>query len=431
MKVLVIGSGAREHALAWKLKESALVTEIFAAPGNAGTALFGTNWPDVSATAGAALAQKAKQKGITLAVVGPEGSLAAGVADTLRHNEIAVFGPQRIGAKLESSKSYAKQFMERNGIPTARHRVAHDRKQAEKHLTLWPDKVVLKADGLAAGKGVIVCGNIEEARGVLDDWYGKRAVPGGGNDVVMEDALAGSEVSVMAIFDGQRYVLLSPACDYKRAGDGDTGPNTGGMGAYSPAVDVLNESALGQIRSLVFDRALAGLRREGIDYRGCLYAGLMMTKAGPLVLEFNARFGDPETQVTLPRIESDLFELLHSAATGRLSDHAVPKFIHKACVGVVLTSDGYPLHTQPLSNLPLVPNVDNDVCAFWGSSTLRENSVDAHGGRVLTICALGEDIEKARERAYQACLEYEQSLPADVKVRYRHDIASRAAALVR
>ncbi|HLW37127.1 MAG TPA: phosphoribosylamine--glycine ligase [Candidatus Eremiobacteraceae bacterium] len=431
MKVLVVGSGAREHALAWKLKQSSEVTHIFAAPGNAGTALLGTNWPEVSATSGAALAQRAKAEAIGFAVIGPEGALAAGVSEALRGNGVTVFGPNRDGARLESSKSYAKQFMERNGIPTARHRVAHDRKQAEKHLAHWPARVVLKADGLAAGKGVVVCADTEEARRVLAEWYGKHALPGGGTEIVVEDALEGREVSVMAIFDGSSYALLSPACDYKRAGDGDSGANTGGMGAYSPAMDVLSDAQLKQVRTLVFDRALAGLQREGIDYRGCLYAGIMLTAGGPMVLEFNARFGDPETQVIVPRLESDLFAALFAAARGKLDENAIPRFIHNACVGVVLTSDGYPLHAQPVNNLPLFPSDRENVVAFWGASKLADGRVDASGGRVLTICGLGDTMDSARQAAYEGCSHYEQGLPAGVALRYRRDIASRAVAAVR
>ncbi|MDQ6781730.1 MAG: phosphoribosylamine--glycine ligase, partial [Candidatus Eremiobacteraeota bacterium] len=343
----------------------------------------------------------------------------------------AVFGPGRSGARLESSKSFAKQFMERNGIPTARYRVAHDARHAERLLAGWPQNVVLKADGLAGGKGVVVCASQDEARATLVEWYGKRTLPGGGNDVILEEALEGPEVSLLAFFDGSRYAVLEPACDYKRARDGDSGPNTGGMGAYSPAPDVLSADLMGKVRSSVFDRALEGLKREDIEYRGCLYAGLMLTSRGPMVLEFNARLGDPETQALLPRLSSDLFVTLQAVANGRLDEHAFPSFIHRACVAVVLTGDGYPLHAQAVHGMPAFADDDPDVAAFWGVSRSGESGISADGGRILTISALGDDMESARRRAYDACSRYERKLPQGLALRYRRDIADRAVAATR
>ncbi len=438
MKVLVIGSGAREHALAWKLSRSPKVDAIFAAPGNAGTARLGTNWSDVSATAAPKLVAKAREAAIDLVVIGPEAALAAGVSDALRETGINVFGPGRSGARLESSKAFAKQFMARHGVPTAKFKVVHDLKQAHRCLADWEGGVVVKADGLAAGKGVVVCPDTAKGLAVLEDWYGNQKVPGGGSSVVLEEALVGREVSVMTVTDGTRCAELATACDYKRAGDGDTGPNTGGMGAYSPTPDVVDAAMASRIREEVLAPTLSGLRADGIEYRGCLYAGIMVTQRGPMVLEYNARFGDPETQVVLPRMESDLFELLYEVSTAAVDQNGRPlqmnslqvEFSPQACVGVVLASEGYPVTSTPVANLPLPDAALADgALAFWGGSTLAGDVVAASGGRVLTICGLGVDHARAREIAYAACAAYGHNLPPGTKLCCRSDIGIRTAAV--
>ncbi|HEY5094467.1 MAG TPA: phosphoribosylamine--glycine ligase [Candidatus Eremiobacteraceae bacterium] len=424
MKVLIVGAGGREHALAWKLSQSPSVDALFTAPGNAGTAVLGTNWPGAPVTAAPQIVAKSLAEGIGLAVIGPEAALAAGLADALRAAGIPTFGPNRNGARLESSKAFAKQFMARHGIPTARFRLVHDLKQAQRQLNEWAwGSVVVKADGLAAGKGVVVCETVAEARSLLEGWYGERKVPGGGSTVVLEEALRGREASVMWVTDGHRAYSLAPACDYKRAGDGDTGPNTGGMGAYSPAADVLDDAGSTRIGVEIMAPALEGLRHDGTDYRGCLYAGVMVTADGPMLLEFNARFGDPETEVVLPRLESDLAALLLGCANGEVAEKDQPRFTSRACVGVVLATEGYPLKSEPVKGLPHV-----DGATFWGSSAINGETVDAAGGRVLTVTALGDTIADARAAAYASCGAYGKRLAPGTKLVCRSDIAARVPA---
>jgi phosphoribosylamine---glycine ligase len=420
MRILIIGGGAREDALSWKLAQSPSCTEIFAAPGNAGTASRGQNW-NIAITDGKMLADVATAEGIDLVVIGPEVSIAAGVGDRLREAGLSVFGPNRSGGRLESSKIFAKRFMERHGVPTARAVVVHSLEGASKALDEWKgDGVVVKADGLAAGKGVVVAKDVAEARRVLSEWYSNNRIPGGGADVLLEETLVGREISVFALCDGRAMVPIAAACDYKRAGDGDTGPNTGGMGAYSPPHD-FPADLFDQVRERILSPMLRGLLAEGEEYIGVLYCGLMWTADGPSVIEFNVRFGDPETQVMMPRINGDLAALLKSAADGAM-DLSLATLSNKQCVGVVLATEDYPRSSTPLKGLNADISLENGAQAFWGGCTLVDGKVNTPGGRVLTVTALGDDLEAARANAYAAVKSLSARLGSS-KLTYRTDIA--------
>jgi phosphoribosylamine--glycine ligase len=422
MRVLIIGGGAREDALSWKLAQSPSCDAIFAAPGNAGTASRGQNW-NIGITDGKMLADVATAEGIDLVVLGPEVSIAAGVGDRMREAGLSVFGPNRSSGRLESSKIFAKRFMERHGVPTARAVVVHSLEGANKALDEWKSGgVVVKADGLAAGKGVVVAADVAEARTVLADWYANNRIPGGGSDVLLEETLVGREVSVFALSDGRAMVPIAAACDYKRAGDGDTGPNTGGMGAYSPPQG-FPDDLFDIVRERILAPVLRGLRAEGEEYIGILYCGLMWAETGPAVIEFNVRFGDPETQVMMPRINGDFAALLKSAADGAM-DLSLATLSNKSCVGVVLATDDYPRSSTPLAGLSADVSLENGAQAFWGACRLTNGKVDTPGGRVLTVTALGDGLESARTNAYAAV----KSLAARLGTKsltYRTDIAKR------
>ena len=421
MRVLVVGGGGREDALSWRLAKSPSVDFIAAAPGNAGTVLRGENW-EIAATDGKALADRAIRQRIDLVVLGPETAIAAGVADRMREAGIAVFGPNRSAGRLESSKIFAKRFLERHGVPTARSRVVHALPQAMTAIDEWPDpEVVIKADGLAAGKGVVVAPDTSTAAAVVADWYANSGIPGGGTDLLLEECLFGREVSVFAICDGRAMLPFAAACDYKRAGDGDTGPNTGGMGAYSPPLG-LPDDYLDVVRETIIAPVLDGLHADGEEYVGVLYCGLMWTLQGPKVLEFNARFGDPETQALMPRVQGDFARLLYTAATGAMEADAATVG-GEACVCVTLVSSDYPRHSTPVPGLPQHLDLPESMLAFWGTSRVRDGTVDASGGRVLTLAATGRNVEEARERTYDAVARLERQLAPIAPLSYRSDIA--------
>jgi phosphoribosylamine--glycine ligase len=419
MRVLVVGNGAREDALSWRIAKSPSCEAVFAAPGNAGTASRGENWP-IAATDGKTLTERSVAEGVDLVVLGPETAIAAGVGDRLRDAGIAVFGPNRSSGRLESSKIFAKRFMERHDIPTARAAVVHSLDAANKALDEWDGAVVVKADGLAAGKGVIVTAGVDEARAVLSEWFGHNRIPGGGSDVLLEQRLEGREVSVFALCDGRAMVPMGAACDYKRAGDADTGPNTGGMGAYSPPAG-FSEDLYDRVRERILAPLLRGLLAEGEEYVGVLYCGLMWTADGPHVIEFNVRFGDPEAQVLLPRIGGDFAALLASVARGSM-DLSLASETHESCVGVVLATSDYPRSNTPLKGLHADVSLSDGCRAFWGASQLDDGEVSTGGGRVLTVTALGDDLADARSRAYQAVKDLAGRLGTGA-LTYRTDIA--------
>ncbi len=419
MRVLVVGNGAREDALSWRITQSPSCDAVFAAPGNAGTASRGENW-DIAATDGKRLTRRAVDEKIDLVVLGPETAIAAGVGDRLRDAGLAVFGPNRLGGRLESSKIFAKRFMERHGIPTARAAVVHSLEAASKALEEWTGAVVVKADGLAAGKGVVVAANAGEARALLADWYAHNKIPGGGSDVLLEERLEGREVSVFALCDGRAIVPIGAACDYKRAGDADTGPNTGGMGAYSPPAG-FPEDLDDRVREVILAPLLRGLLAEGEEYVGVLYCGLMWGADGPRVIEFNVRFGDPETQVLLPRVGGDFALLLQSVASGAM-DLSLATLSQQECVGVVLATQDYPRSNTALAGLNADVSLSDGCRAFWGASRRDNGTVSTGGGRVLTVTALGDDLAHARTRAYASVKELAGRLGTDA-LTYRTDIA--------
>ena len=419
MKILVIGGGGREHALVWKLAQSRRVTKIFCAPGNAGIAEQAECVP-IAATDVAALTAFAVERQIDFTVVGPEAPLCAGIVDALAARGRRAFGPSRQAAQLEGSKVFAKRFLLKYGIPTARMEVFTEVGPALECVRRWGAPVVVKADGLAAGKGVIVAQAVAEAEQAVVNILEKKVFGAAGRQVIIEECLTGPEASVMAFVDGQTYRLMSPAQDHKRVSDGDTGPNTGGMGAYSPTPAVA--PALEKTIRDIFDRTLAGLREEGMDYRGVLYAGLMLTPTGPQVLEFNCRFGDPETQAVLPRLEGDLLDVLEATAAGRLTE-AQLTWTRDTAVCVVLAAGGYPgdyVKGQPIRGLKEAGQLAK-VCVFHaGTKRNAAGEIVTDGGRVLGVTALGTDLAGAVRQAYAAV----ERIHFD-GMQYRRDIAAR------
>jgi phosphoribosylamine---glycine ligase len=403
VKVLVVGSGGREHALVWKLAQSPSLTSLHAAPGNPGIARLGTCHP-VHPGDGEGLLALARSVAVDLVVVGPEAPLVAGVGETLRHAGLAVFGPSAAAARIEGSKSFAKDVMEAAGVPTA------------ETMAVARLPCVVKADGLAAGKGVFICRTRTELDAAL------RSAAGHGPRLVIEELLEGRELSALAVCDGREAVPLPLARDFKRVGDGDTGPNTGGMGSYSPVPGAPDPE---EIVETVHRPVLAELARRGTPFVGCLYAGLMLTAGGPRVLEFNCRFGDPETQSLVPRLEGDLLALLSAAATGDLAGAEVA-VADETALTVVLAAGTYPAHGDTGGQIEGIETAEADgALVFHAGTALRGDVVLTNGGRILNVTALGGSIAEARARAYRAAERI--SFPG---VRYRRDIGEEEAARV-
>ena len=390
MKLLLLGGGGREHALAWKLQQSPLVSSLLVAPGNPGIAAIAECVP-LEITNPAAVLALAKARGIDLVVVGPEAPLVAGVADALRAAGVDVFGPDAAGARIEGSKAFAKEIMLAAGVPTARYELFTDAAAAAQRALSW-GPVVVKADGLAAGKGVVVASSGEEA---AEACRALGALPAG-QTILLEELLTGPELSVMALCDGSRFVLLAPSQDHKRVFAGDLGPNTGGMGAYAPA-NFLSDAQLEAIGQSVMAPTLAELERRGCVFRGALYAGLMLTPAGPRVLEFNARLGDPETQVLMMQLDEDLAALLRDCARGELTARPLRQK-PGASVGVVLAAEGYPDAPKLGDAISLVEEGADEL--IFHAGTRAEGSIlVTSGGRVLTACARGASVAEAKARA--------------------------------
>jgi phosphoribosylamine--glycine ligase len=401
VKILVVGSGGREHALVWKLKQSSRAGRIFCAPGNAGTAELGENVP-IPATDLQALVRFAKENEIGLTVIGPDDPLAGGIVDLFESEGLRVFGPSKSAARLESSKIFAKELMRKNKIPTARGAAFSNCEAAFAFVEQARFPLVIKADGLALGKGVIIAHDATEARAAVDSMLTKRRFGDAGTRLLIEECLTGSECSLHALVDGRSYRMLATARDHKRAYDGDAGPNTGGMGAFSPA-DNFDATQQSQFGREVMAPLLKGLNENGVVFRGLLFPGLMVTADGPRVLEFNCRFGDPETQVILPRLKSDLLDLFVATIEGTLDRNTI-EWDERAAVTVVLASGGYPEKYdvgKPIHGLDLAGRAE-DVHVFHAGTRMDNGTIVTAGGRVLAVTALGESVAVARARAYEA-----------------------------
>jgi phosphoribosylamine---glycine ligase len=424
MKVLVIGNGGREHALAWKLAQSPKVQSVYVTPGNGGTAIDPA-LRNVPFSGWQALADFVQAEKIGLTVVGPEAPLAAGVVDLFRARGLRIFGPTKAAAQLESSKAFSKEFMRRHGIPTAHYATFSDAAAAHAHVDQHGAPIVIKADGLAAGKGVVVAMTADEAHAAIDDMLSANSLGvqhnDGGARVVIEEFMAGEEASFIVVSDGKNVVPLATSQDHKRIGDGDTGPNTGGMGAYSPA-PVVTPDVHARVMREIIHPTITGMAKDGMPFTGFLYAGLMIDAQGkPRTVEFNARLGDPEAQVLLMRLKSDLLDLLLHATDGTLGDVEL-QWDRRFALGVVMAAAGYPQAPRKGDEITGIPRATDDACVFHAGTALdTQGRLHANGGRVLCVTALGDSVRAAQQRAY-AVLE-----PiAFAGAQWRKDIGHRA-----
>ena len=400
MKILVVGSGGREHALAWKLAQSKRIQIVLVAPGNGGTALD-VRMKNVAITDPVALADFAQQEQVTLTVVGPEAPLAAGIVDIFRERGMSIFGPTRKAAQLESSKDFAKAFMERHGIPTARYQTFSDAAAAHRYIDEQGAPIVIKADGLAAGKGVVVAMTLEEAHGAIDMMLSDNRFGDAGARVVVEEFLEGEEASFIVMVDGKNILPLATSQDHKRLLDQDQGPNTGGMGAYSPAPIVTPQLHARVMREII-QPTVQGMAKDGIPYTGFLYAGLMIDAEGnPKTLEFNCRMGDPETQPIMARLKTDLVSVMEHAVAGALNEIELD-WDRRTALGVVMAASGYPDAPRKNDVISGIPEETEDSMTFHAGTALENKTLTTQGGRVLCVVGLGDSVRVAQKHAYEA-----------------------------
>jgi phosphoribosylamine--glycine ligase len=415
MKILVVGSGAREHTICWKLKQSSKLSKLYCAPGNAGISKI-AECVDIKADELEKLVEYSVKNSIDLVVVGPEVPLVAGLVDMLNEKGIKAFGPVKAGAKFEGSKSYSKDFMKKYSIPSANYEIYTDSEKAISELNKFNTPIVVKADGLAAGKGVLICETHEEAKEAIKSIMVKKLFGEAGNSVVIEEFLKGTEASLLCFVDGKKMIPMESARDYKKAYDQDKGLNTGGMGCFSPNT-IFTEELNKYIKENILDRTLNGFLNENIEFKGVLFIGLMIENNQAKVLEYNARFGDPETEVVLPRLKSDLIDIMLKCIEGNLTEDDL-QWEDNKCVTVILASGGYPESYEKGKEITGINEVDDDIIIFHGGTKLSGNKTITDGGRVLAVTAMGKSLEEARKKVYKNIpkINFE-------KMEYRTDIA--------